>query len=168
MRPPIHTHIVCSIYTLGTAIVMFFRCMNALLNPVNRTIKWPLAVHTVAMFLFVTVDTALNLGILSICYIDNRGFLGNDRLPPGPAAYQFFIYSDAISVVPNFMFVLNTWLADGLLVSSVSTSTAQVSYVDRRPALSLLCYLCHGPLGYHPPLPNVPRLCGYVLWFAAG
>lgn len=100
--------------------------MNALLHPVDRTmggIKWPLAVHTMAMFLFVTVDTALNLGILSISYIDNRKFPGSDRLPPGPAAYQFFIYSDAISVVPNFMFILNTWLADGLLVSYTSIAS---------------------------------------------
>jgi len=63
------------------------------------------------------VDTVLNYGIQSICYIDNRDFTGvNNLLPPGPFSYQQFIYSDAISVVPNVMFFLNTCLADGLFL----------------------------------------------------
>ena len=95
--------------------------MGALFNPANRTkggIRWGLVAHTVAMFSFVTISTALNLDIQSFSYIDNREFPGNGGIPPGPLGYQFLIYSKAISVVPSIMFILNQWLADGLLVSS--------------------------------------------------
>lgn len=94
--------------------------MGALLSSVNRTserLKWGLLAHTAAMFLFVTIFTAINLDIQSLSYIDNRDFPGDDVMfPPGPLGYQFFIYSRAISVVPTVMFHLNTCLADGLLV----------------------------------------------------
>lgn len=100
--------------------------MDALFNPTNRAnggIKWPLVFHTVAMFSFATVDTALNSDLQSICYVDNRDFTGVDRrLPSGPIGYQQFVYSAAITVVPNITFLLNTCLADGLLVGSASHS----------------------------------------------
>lgn len=108
---------------VGIAIVLFFRCMSAFFNPSNRLrggIKWPLVAHTLVMFSFVTVYVATSLDLQSISYIDNREFPGVDGLiPPGPLGYQLFIYSKAINVVPNLMVLLNNWLADGLLVSSV-------------------------------------------------
>ena len=114
---------------LGIVIILFFRCMDTLLNPVSRTkgsIKWSLVAHTVAMFSVATVDTAFNFDLQSICYIDNRNFSGvSGVLLPGPFSYQQFIYSDAINVIPNIMFLLNTCLADGLLVGSVSNSATQ-------------------------------------------
>lgn len=67
----------------------------------------------------------MNLNLQSISYIDNRGFPGGGLLSPGPLGYQFLIYSKATSVVPNIMFLLNNWLADGLLASSVSNSVVQ-------------------------------------------
>jgi hypothetical protein len=102
--------------------------MGALLNPVYPTregVRWGLVAHTAAMFSFVTIFTAINLDIQSISYIDNREFPGDSSMfPPGPLGYQIFIYSKAISVVPTIMFHLNTCLADGLLVSHVSSSVA--------------------------------------------
>lgn len=89
--------------------------MGTLLDPTNRTrggIKWGLVVHTVAMFSFLTIYTGMNLDLQSISYVDNREF------PDAPLLYQFNISTTAISVVPNVMFPLNQWLADGLLVSS--------------------------------------------------
>ena len=110
--------------------------MNALLNPNNRTkrgdIKWLLMAQTVAMFSFVTVYTAMYLNLQSISFIDNREYAGiDDWLPPGPYGYQHLIYNKAISFVPHIMFMLNTWLADGLLVSSVSYPVPNGSKVDR-------------------------------------
>ena len=108
--------------------------MGALLNPVNRAwggIKWPLVVHTVAMFSFVTIYTAMNLNLQSISYIDNREFPGGGLLFSGPLGYQSHIYSKAMSVVPNAMFLLNNWLADGLLASSVSNSVVQAFNAGR-------------------------------------
>jgi len=113
---------------LGVVIVLFFHCMGALINPANRRrqgIKWGLVSYTAIMFSFVTIFTAMNLNIQSISYIDNREFPGvGDVLPPGPLGYQWFLYSDALTIVPNLMFLLNNWLADGLLVGSLFNSTS--------------------------------------------
>ena len=95
--------------------------MAALFNPGDRTrggVKWPLVVHTVAMFLVVTIYTATTLTLLFICYIDMREFSGVGEYPPGPYGYLLFIYSEPLNVVASVMFLLNTLLADGLLVSS--------------------------------------------------
>ena len=105
---------------LGVVIVLFFQCIGSLLNPVNRTrggIKWGLVALIAAMFAFVTIATAINLDLLSVCYVDNEAFPGIDGVVfPGPLGYQVLIYSKAISIVPSILFLLNTWLADGLLV----------------------------------------------------
>ena len=119
VRPSVLTRFV-----LGALIALFFRCMVALLNPIHpkeKTIKWGLVSYTVAMFSVATVQTAMYLNRISLSYIDNREFpgLGNGWLYPGPAGYQFFMSSEALAVVPNFMFALNNWLADGFLVSSL-------------------------------------------------
>lgn len=128
MHPSNHAKAHCWVTILGIVIVLFFQCMNALLNPVNRAwggIKWPLVAHTVAIFSFVTIYTAMNLNLQLISFVDNREFPGGGVLSPGPLGYQFFIYSKAISIVPNLTFLLNNWLADGLLVSSISNSEVQ-------------------------------------------
>ena len=96
--------------------------MAALFDPVHRSgerVKWGLVSYTVVMFSLATVCTAMNLHIQSISFIDNRDFPGlEDLLPPGPIGYVGFIYDKAINVIPNVAFLLNNWLADGLLVSS--------------------------------------------------
>ena len=129
-RSPALAHLVFSIFQ-GVVIVLFFRCMGALLNPADRAkgnTKWELVAHAVAMFTFVTVYTAFTLNIQSISFIDNRNFPGvGDVLPPGPVGYQFYIYSKPMGIVPNVMFLLNNWLADGLLVSLVLNSVTQAS-----------------------------------------
>ena len=105
--------------------------MGALLGTANRTrgvTKWGLVAHTGAMFSFLTILIALILDIQSLAYIDNRAFPGTDGAPwAGPVSYQLSIYSKAISVVPLIMFLLNTWLADGLLVSPIFSLVARVS-----------------------------------------
>lgn len=110
----------------GIVIVLFFHCMGALLGPASRTggvVKWGLVVHTVAMFSFLTILIALLLDIQSISYIDNREFAGASGAPwAGPLSYQLLIYDKAISVVPIIMFLLNNWLADGLLVCPLFNS----------------------------------------------
>jgi hypothetical protein len=105
--------------------------------------KWGLVAHAVAMFTFVTIYTGMTLNIQSISFIDNRNFPGADGvLPPGPVGYQFLIYSKAISIVPNVAFLLNNWLADGLLVSSFWTrSPGYLAQVAPVLALSLLHHL---------------------------
>jgi hypothetical protein len=105
--------------------------MRALFNPINRTTgraKWGLVVHTALMFSIVTVATSVGLQLQSISFIDNRKFPGNgSELPPGPVGYKYIVGSEAVYLVPNIMFQVNQWLADGLLVSSASNSIAQVS-----------------------------------------
>ena len=72
------------------------------------------------MFTSATIYTAMNLHIQSISSIDDREFTGADMLFPGPLGYQLFINSDVVTIFPDFLIFLNGWLADGLLVCSVS------------------------------------------------
>ena len=78
---------------IGTAIVLFSRCMGILRNPVNRTmraVRWKLIVHLATMFSFMTISTALSFGLQPISYINNREFPGVDgALSPGPLGYQY-------------------------------------------------------------------------------
>ena len=72
------------------------------------------------MFLLATIQTTVDLNIQSISYIDNCEFPGGDGMsPPGPIGYQVFMFRGGLPIVPWAMFLLNNWLADGLLVSSL-------------------------------------------------
>jgi len=110
---------------LGLVILLFFQCMAAFLNPVRRRgegIKWWLVSHIVAMFSFVTVYTAMNLHIQSKSFIDKRQAyyqITSTTISSGPLNYQFSTRRVALGIIPNVMFNLNNWLADGLLVSSL-------------------------------------------------
>ena len=110
-------------FILGVLIVLFFKCITALLNPVYRrggSIKWGLVLYSVVMFSLATVFTAMNLDIESISYIDNRNFPGASGVEhPGPLGYFDSIYFKAINIVPNVAYVVSNWLADGFLVSSL-------------------------------------------------
>ena len=125
--PYLHIHlsviILPILFILGIMIVVFFQCMAALFSPVHRggeRIKWGLVSYTAVMFSLATVFTAMNLDIQSNSYINNREFPGAEGVvPPGPFGYQWFISTEVLSIVPNIIFTLNNWLADGLLVSSL-------------------------------------------------
>ena len=79
-------------------------------------VRWGLVAHTVLMFSFATVYTATNLQVASVSSIDEREFSGNDVAFPGPLGYQLFINSNAITIAPDVLILMNGWLADGLLV----------------------------------------------------
>ena len=119
-RSSIHAHPACS-DILGIIVILFFKCMVGLSDPAHRRgdhVKWGLVSYTVIMFALVTTETATYLDIQSASYIDNSKFPGIDGLiPPGSYGYQLFISSEALSIIPNVMFLLNSRLADGLLVS---------------------------------------------------
>ena len=105
--------------------------MGVLLSPANqirRSIKWGLVAHTVAMFSFLTMPTGIDLNNKSIGYINDRNFPGNDEYPLGPFGYEDFLSNPkvATSTVYVCMFPLNQWLADGLLVCSISNSVTLV------------------------------------------
>ena len=122
--------VLTSFVTLGIVTMLFFQCMAAFLDPINRRrdgIMWGPVIYTFLTFSFVTIFTAMNLNIQSISFIDNREFPGvpDVLIPPGPFGYQLFIYSKVLSIVPNLMFLLNNWLADGLLVTFASNSLIQ-------------------------------------------
>ena len=114
---------------LGIVVALFFRCMATLLNPANpirKGIRWALVVHTVALFLFLTIPFGIGFDDLSIEYINNREFPGNDEFPPGPVGYGDLLGLKATTTVLDAMFPLNQWLADGLLVSPILNSVAPV------------------------------------------
>ena len=129
--------------TLGIVIVLFFQCMGAFFDPVNRVrggIQWVLVIHTAAMFLFATMYTAMSSNIQSISFIDNRAFPASINGVPGPIGYQFFIHDKAVGIAPTPTILLINWLADGLLVTP-SDSVARASCINR-PASSTVAMLC--------------------------
>ena len=99
--------------------------MATLFNPTrNREepIRWGLVSYTVVMFLVVTVENAMNLYVQSISYIDNREYPGAGGITsPGPFGYIVSVGSEAINIIPNVLFLINSWLADGLLVGAFSS-----------------------------------------------
>ena len=78
----------------GIIIVLFFQCMGTLLNPINHTrggTKLGFMAYTAAMFLLATINTAINLDIQSISYVNYWDFPGvPNSLGPGPVEYQSF------------------------------------------------------------------------------
>jgi len=106
----------------GVLIVLFFQCMAALFNPVNRKlegIKWGFVSYTVAAFSSVTILNGMAFHVEFLSYINNRESPGVEGIiPPGPSGYPLSIWTEALSIIPRLMFLLNNWLADGLLVSS--------------------------------------------------
>ena len=118
----IHAHLFVRRFISGMLVVLFFKCMVALFSPVHRSgegIKWGLVSFTVVMFSLGTVHTALDLNFLSVSYVDNREFPGVEGMyVPGPMGYQGTVSLKPINVVPYATFPVNSWLADGLLVSS--------------------------------------------------
>ena len=111
-------------FVLGMTIMVFFKCMAALFNPVYRRgerVKWGLVSYTVAIFSSLAIHNAVVFNVQSICFIDNRNFSGGDgELSPGPLGYQLSTDSGALNLIAYITFFFNGWLADGLLVSSLS------------------------------------------------
>ena len=173
-QPHIYLHLtvfnVFARFVLGILIVLFFQCMIGLLNSVNRrrqAVKWGLVSYTVVMFVVATVLTGMGLNLGSLSFIDNREFPGVEGVvAPGPLGYQVLINSTALRIVPSFMFLLNYWLADGLLVSSLLILHPLAWVSNPLPALSLLRTLRRKPLGHRLPRPHVPRLLGCVPEFS--
>ena len=117
-RPLIDVPVV-SLSVIGALVVVFFRCLATLLDPAYRRgegIKWGLVTYTLVMFSFVTVYTGITLHIQSISFIDEREFTYRG-LKFGPLGYQSTIRRTVLGMLTTVMFVLNYWLADGLLVS---------------------------------------------------
>ena len=120
--PSIVAHLASLAKLLGVAMALFFQCMWVLLSPTNTikgAKKWALVAHTVAMFTFLTIPTGIGLNFSSTCYINNRGFPGDDKYPPGPIGYYHVLQTEATNIVFTIMFPLNQWLADGLLVGLI-------------------------------------------------
>lgn len=129
----------------GTLIVLFFKCMTALFNPVycrGGSVKWGLVSFTVIMFSLATLHTAMDLNLLPISCIDNRDFPGVKGVSsPRPYGYTESIYFKAMNIIPNATFPLNDWLADGLLVSScfILSSLAQVPDSSSSSSIVVTC-----------------------------
>ena len=115
-------------FTLGVVIALFFECMTALLNPDNRmrrAVKWGFLIHTVVIFLSITISCAIEGTRRSNAYIDNREYPGVDNVfYPGPLGYRDFTGTGTVETIEYLAFPLNQWLIDGLLVSAISSSVA--------------------------------------------
>ena len=112
---------------LGIVVALFFECMRVLLSPSNtikRSVKWALIVHTLALFLVLTVAFGIDASHLFLGFIGNRQSPGNDYFPPGPLGYDDLLGFTAATTVFDATWPLNQWLDDGLLVGLVLNSVA--------------------------------------------
>lgn len=131
----------------GVVIVLFIQCIVALLNPADysrRGIKWGLVAIVMAIFSCVTICTAINLDFLSKTFIDDRDFSAANAAAPGPLGYQFYVNSFAINVFSNFLFYLNNWLADGLLLFRCYVIYSMNPWVTVLPCLMYLASIALG------------------------
>jgi len=118
----VHSRSLRLFFVLGVLTILFFRSIAALLNPVHRRegIKWRVVLYTVAMFSFATVYTMMDHRNKSNMFIDHRpGVQIGVYTYSGPLIYQTLLRKKVLGLIPNLMFALNNWLADGLLVSSL-------------------------------------------------
>lgn len=132
---------------------MFFQCIGVLLsptNPIQRGMKWALVVHTVAMFIFITIPIGIYLNGLSVAYINDRRFPGGGEYPPGPIGYTYIISTEATTTVLNVMIPLNQWLADSLLVGPSSNSVASLFNVGRPSSCTVATSFIPGIVGSWP------------------
>ena len=116
LYPPCH-------FSLGIVVALFFKCMATLLNPDNhmkKSVKWGLAAHTVATFLFITISCGIEGAKSSSDYIDNRGY--PDVNNSGPLGHMDYNDASTSSTVGHLSVPLNQWFIDGLLVSAISSS----------------------------------------------
>ena len=124
-----HAQLLRLISILGIVLVLFFRCMGAMLNRTRGDIRWRLVALTAAMFSFTTITLATYLNTLSISYSNDPNFPGPPGAPgpqpgpngppgppPGPLGFQVFICNMPCSIIAYVMLPVNQWLADGLLV----------------------------------------------------
>lgn len=166
VRHPVHlsiyAHLVFRFTILGIVIALFFKCMRALLNPVNRrakVVKCGLVVHTAAMFVLVTIFIVLYTSCQRLTLINSNQSYGFwPELLPGPSDY----WVGMVEYTPAYTYVLNQWLADGFLVSSVPCSVARVSNLGYSSALPMLHRLLHELLDHCLLMFDVPRLYWYV------
>ena len=69
------------------------------------------------MFFFGSVFAIVNGYYVQIDFVNYRNFPGIGKvLPPGPAGYSLYTFSDRLSVLGNVAYTLANWFADGLLV----------------------------------------------------
>ena len=88
-----------------------------------------LVAYTVVLFSFTTISLAVGRDMFSIVYIDTRNFPGTEEYPPGPIGGTIVFSASAVHVtLVSFPGSVNQWLSDGLLVSSISNSTACARY----------------------------------------
>ena len=156
---------------LGFLVVLFFRCMAALFDPIHRRgerTNWWLVSYTVFMFLAATAQTAMAFYLRMSSYVDNREFPAGfeSTTPPGPLGYESLSFKDALVIVDDVMFYLGTWLADGLLVNtlfiSVFTLVANARLSSSTAATSSSTLRTSGLLH---SLPRVPRIFWQALDF---
>lgn len=106
MHWPIALRLSVQSAVIGTVIILFFRCVSALVNPINPCT----GVEASSGHLW---PTPLPCSRLSL----DR--FGTNTLST-PSGY---------SLVPRVMFMLNNWLVDGLLVSSVGYTPPPLVYL---------------------------------------
>lgn len=98
----------------GIHIVLFLMCFATLWKGRVRSSKstYGMLIYISSLFILGTIGNASQMRIVQEAYIDNRNY------PGGPGAYDVYDGSVLTNVLGTAAYIINAWLADGLLVRS--------------------------------------------------
>jgi hypothetical protein len=99
----------------GILVAIFAQLLPHIAKSVHgKTLNLPLAVYSSVMFALGTMFLVSSLVTGIDLFIDYRNY------PGGPAGYATVIFNTPVTMLGNVMFIVASWLADGLMVSGIS------------------------------------------------
>ncbi|KAK7045123.1 hypothetical protein R3P38DRAFT_2508878 [Favolaschia claudopus] len=116
----------------GVHLTLFLQCVNALRNGKTAVRNRELLGFICILFVLGNIGNATNILFGQKTFIDNRDY------PGGPNAYFIEQSTDWSAVVCNSVYIVNTWLQDGLLLYRFWTIWSRNYYIAIVPALAFL------------------------------
>ncbi|EPQ61278.1 hypothetical protein GLOTRDRAFT_125003 [Gloeophyllum trabeum ATCC 11539] len=119
--------------TYAVHALLFFKCAFILLDrrsSPKSNLRW--LVYVSLLFVVATVQVGASIKFMQMTWIDNRNF------PGGPAMYIQMVFSAWINTVSNVAYVINNFLADGLLIYRIWIFWSYNYYVVIFPTLVFL------------------------------
>jgi hypothetical protein len=112
---------------IGAMVTIAAMNLPYLIGKKSRNLKsnWWLLLYIVAMFILGTLFLAGDIVMSTKAWIDNRNFPGIPAagLPPGPNGYVLVEFSAPQTMMANAAYSIQSWLADGLMVSIFTYAT---------------------------------------------
>ncbi|EIW81725.1 hypothetical protein CONPUDRAFT_72131 [Coniophora puteana RWD-64-598 SS2] len=131
------------LFTQGVHLTLFALCFNMLLSTRRKTTgDWFHLVYICVVFVLGTIGNALTSRWSEMGFIDNVNF------PGGPNKFSEAENTNWVLVTSESVYVVNLWLADGLLLYRFFTIWRRNVYVTIIPVLAFCATV--GESRFHP------------------